>query len=225
MAHSAREVGWLLLITNTWYPTLDILDLHCDEVWGLSWGEAGETDLIWKGGVWCLLTVLAPHTEKYPQEVSIILDMFCCPRQLLISGIYINSLDSPPDPGQALHRRERRGRDGWRGSPGCEKPQFMSILLMYGEVTAAASTQLIHCNRQSDRHPQIKLDLYLIDNHLFWHLGPLFFIANVNKKERLRGHEDPAYNCYLLCPVFFVLQIVNTVIFQTGTGKWYSIRQ
>ena len=36
-------------------------------------------------------SVLAGHREKYPQEVSIILDMFCCPGQLLISWIYIIS--------------------------------------------------------------------------------------------------------------------------------------
>ena len=45
-----------------------------------------------KGPVPGRLRVLAGHREKYPQEVSIILDMFCCPSQLLISWIYIISL-------------------------------------------------------------------------------------------------------------------------------------
>ena len=60
------------------------------------------------------------------------------------------------------------GGDGWRGSPGCEKPQFMSIWLIYRKVTGAASHdwELIHCNCLPVRQPQIKLDLYLIDNRL-----------------------------------------------------------
>ena len=59
---------------------------QCDGMMRI-WG--GEIDLIWKGPVPGLLSLLAGHTEKYPQEVSIILDMFCCPSQLLISWIYI----------------------------------------------------------------------------------------------------------------------------------------